>query len=65
MTLDILAKEYVETLNSPSNAWGQHIHEKTGLQSHQFLIRLSEQFGKDETKKAIDKALFASNPPNP
>ena len=57
MTLDELVQEYVETLNRPPNAWGQHIHEKTGLISHQYRIRISEIYGNDATRKAIDKAF--------
>lgn len=57
MTLDQMAQEYVETLNSLPNAWGQHIHKKTGLKSHQLLNHITEIYGNDATRKAIDNAF--------
>ena len=57
MTLQTMVKEYIETLNSPPNAWGQHYHQGTGLVSHSFLRRMYEAYGTEETNAALDKAF--------
>ena len=57
MTLQTMVKEYIETLNSTPNAWGQHYHQGTGLVSHSFLQRIYDMHGKKETNAALDKAF--------
>lgn len=50
-----MAKEYVETLNSPANAWGQHIHKGTGLASHYYYSKMVNLFGDNVTRHKIDR----------
>lgn len=50
-----MAKEYVETLNSPPNGWGQHIHKGTGLESHFYLMKMTRLFGHNVTNHKIDR----------
>lgn len=54
-TLEELAREYVELLNSPPNAWGQHVHPTFG-QSHAMLNAMIKAFGDMETFAAIHEA---------
>jgi len=37
LTAKNAAINYVDCLNQPPNAWGQHIESNTGLQSHEYL----------------------------
>jgi len=56
-TVEDMAQEYAETLNSPANGWGQHIHQGTGLASHLYMMKMRARFGHNATSHAIDKAL--------
>jgi hypothetical protein len=50
------AREYVATLNSPPDGWGQHKHPRLG-QSHHVLLAILREFGEDAGNAAIDAAL--------
>ena len=54
-TVEDLAAEYVDALNSPPNGWGQHM-TRYG-QSHHMLNYMSRTFGTPQTTHAI-KAEF-------
>ena len=57
MTLQTMVKEYIETLNSPPNAWGQHHHQGTGLPCHMYLTHICKTHGREKTYAALDKAF--------
>ena len=50
-----MAREYVATLNSPANAWGQHIHKETGLASHFYYLKMVNLFGDNVTRHKVDR----------
>jgi len=54
--VNLMAKHYVETLNRPPNAWGQHLSHLYG-QSHFILIRMTQLFGERVTNLAVDRAM--------
>lgn len=56
-SVEDMAREYVETLNSPPNGWGQHVHKSTGLASHFYMSKMMNRFGRDVAHDAITKAL--------
>jgi hypothetical protein len=56
-TLQEMAKAYVDTLYSPANGHGQHVHPRYG-RSDNMLYRMHQDFGVTEANKAID-AEFA------
>ena len=53
--IEQMAQEYVETLNSPANAWGQHIHKGTGLASHFYYLKMVNLFGHNVTSHKVDR----------
>ena len=46
-------QEYVDLLNGPANAWGQHIHPKYG-ESHWMLHYLNKKYGEEEVQMCLD-----------
>jgi len=50
-----MAREYVETLNSPANGWGQHVHKGTGLASHFYYLKMVNLFGDNVTRHKVDR----------
>tara|TARA_R110000787_G_scaffold43922_1_gene107592 strand:+ start:769 stop:1005 length:237 start_codon:yes stop_codon:yes gene_type:complete len=52
---EYMAQEYVATLNSPANGWGQHIHKETGLESHFYFSKMVRLFGWNVTNHKIDR----------
>jgi len=50
-----MAREYVETLNSPANGLGQHIHKETGLASHFYYLKMVNLFGDNVTRHKVDR----------
>lgn len=54
MTLEEYAKEYVNTVLSQPNGWGQCVHPKFG-RSDEMLIRMYRLFGGVPVEYAIDK----------
>jgi hypothetical protein len=57
MTPQQMAREYVDTLNSPANGWGQHISRKLGIVSHAVMSRLAGMVGNDEAQRLISEAF--------
>lgn len=51
-----LADIYVETLDSPPNAWGQHVHPQFG-QAHNIMWILREAVGDEMCQKLIRDRL--------
>jgi hypothetical protein len=56
MTLKEYAKEYVDTILSPANGWGQHVHPTLG-RSDFIMLDMIKSFGNDETQVAIKTEL--------
>lgn len=54
-TLEELAREYVDLLNSTPNAWGRYVHPIYG-QSQAMLWHMIQTFGDMETYAAIHAA---------
>ena len=57
IAVEDMAQEYVKTLNSPANCWGEHIHKGTGLSSHLYMMKMRARFGHNATSRAIDTAI--------
>ena len=58
MTFEECVQDYVDCLNKAPNGWGQNYSEKAGFMlSHNWLITISERFGKEKTDKEIDRLL--------
>lgn len=55
-TLEQFAQHYVETINSPANAWGQHVSPIFG-QSHFIIIAAKKLYPSDEVDQALIKAI--------
>ena len=54
MSVEEWAKEYVKTVMSEPNGWGQCVHPVYG-RSDEMLIRMYRLFGGVPTEQAIDK----------
>lgn len=54
MTLEEYAKEYVKTVTSQPNGWGQCVHPTLG-RSDKIMIKMYRLFGGTPTEYAIDK----------
>ena len=55
--LDSEAREYVDLMNSPPNAWNQNVHPTRG-NSHVVLRRLYDSFGQDNANTAIARIFM-------
>jgi hypothetical protein len=59
--LPMVAKQaainYVDCLNQPPNAWGQHIESNTGLQSHEYLHTMKQICGESLLESEISKLM--------
>jgi hypothetical protein len=58
-SLSDFARHYAEIINSPANAWGQHLSKYFG-QSHFIMMESQKRFGLTETETAINKAIKES-----
>ena len=56
MTLEQFAREYVALVNTPANAWGQHVHPVHG-RSDVMLYRMVKKFGSAAAHAALDAAF--------
>jgi len=54
--LDQYAQHYAETINSPANAWGQHLSPIFG-QSHFIMIAAKMRYPSEAVNQAFEKAL--------
>jgi len=54
-TLEQYAEHYVKTINSPANAWGQHVSSIFGL-SHFVIAGAKKRFPADEVDRIFEKA---------
>jgi hypothetical protein len=52
MTLNEYAKEYVDTILSPANGWGQHVHPTLG-RSDYIMLEMFRIFGDVLAQEAI------------
>lgn len=57
-TLEQFAQHYAETINSPANAWGQHVSDLFG-QSHHIMNAASKLYPSEEVQKAFAYAVQA------
>lgn len=55
-TLNDMARDYVELLNSAPNGWGEHVHPTYGP-SHHMLSHMFRTFGHANANRAIDRAF--------
>ena len=62
MSLENDAYTYVLALRSPANGWGQHLIE--GQQSHVWLGKMFERYGKDKVNNYLEDNYW-SNPNEP
>lgn len=53
VTVEDYAREYVDTMRSQPNGWGQHVHPVYG-RSDNLLLRMYRLFGHDAVDAAID-----------
>lgn len=56
LTLGEAAEEYVKTIYSAPNGWGQHAHPTLGI-SHNIMRRMWQTFGEIPTQEAISRAM--------
>ena len=56
ISLELAAREYVDTVNGPENGLGQNVHPVYG-RSDYMLARMYRTFGLAETNVAIDAEL--------
>ena len=54
--LDQYAQHYAETINSPANAWGQHLSPIFG-QSHFIMTAAKKCYSSEAVDQAFEKAL--------
>lgn len=57
ISLELAAREYVDTVKGPENGLGQNVHPVYG-RSDYMLHRMNSVFGEKETNAAVD-AIFA------
>lgn len=55
------ARHYVETIQAPANAWGQHISKIFGCGSSYIMFMMFTKFGEDQSNAAIDQAYKESH----
>jgi hypothetical protein len=58
-TTDELVKAYIDTIQSPPNAWGQHVHPLLG-RSEFIMLKLWSLIGEDATILLIQKKLISN-----